>query len=359
MRGKRSKQYRKLMQQYCLTFGFREPYQVLGLFKFFIIVLENTDNHFRSGCANDSRRRSFQDGSHWRSGTCSPRKSETSYARTQISCAPKFPIVMANFSCSPTLVITQCSIRHLYTLPFISQPQKDSLIAIAKAMERRRCNHHTLDTPLTTLECLSSVIDSKNSKTNKNRYVVASQEEEVRRYCRGVKGVPLVYVKRSVMVMEPMAEGSMSVKEGLERGKFRTGLRGKGQIASIKRKRYDDASDAEAENAEKDTLAYSATQQDGMKPPKEKKVRGPKGPNPLSMKKSQRGSEKGIEGTQRSLANADGGKTDTPTVNTVDVIELPADELQKPLAKRKRKRKHKPTLLAEFEDKGEDSEVRN
>ena len=29
MRGKRSKQYRKLMHQYGLTFGFREPYQVL------------------------------------------------------------------------------------------------------------------------------------------------------------------------------------------------------------------------------------------------------------------------------------------------------------------------------------------
>ena len=30
MRGKRSKQYRKLMEQYSMTFGFREPYQVLG-----------------------------------------------------------------------------------------------------------------------------------------------------------------------------------------------------------------------------------------------------------------------------------------------------------------------------------------
>jgi U3 small nucleolar RNA-associated protein 23 len=29
MRGKRSKQYRKLMHQYELNFGFREPYQVL------------------------------------------------------------------------------------------------------------------------------------------------------------------------------------------------------------------------------------------------------------------------------------------------------------------------------------------
>lgn len=32
MRGKRSKQYRKLMEQFSMTFGFREPYQVLGLF---------------------------------------------------------------------------------------------------------------------------------------------------------------------------------------------------------------------------------------------------------------------------------------------------------------------------------------
>lgn len=30
MRGKRSKQYRKLMEQFSMTFGFREPYQVLG-----------------------------------------------------------------------------------------------------------------------------------------------------------------------------------------------------------------------------------------------------------------------------------------------------------------------------------------
>ena len=32
MKGKRSKQYRKLMQQYGMVFGFREPYQVLGTF---------------------------------------------------------------------------------------------------------------------------------------------------------------------------------------------------------------------------------------------------------------------------------------------------------------------------------------
>ena len=224
-------------------------------------------------------------------------------------------------------------------------------------MERRRCNHHTLETPLTTLECLSSVIDSKNSKINKNRYVVASQEEEVRRYCRSVKGVPLVYVKRSVMIMEPMAESSINVREGLERGKFRIGLRGKGQNANLKRKRYDDTSDAEAEENKK--LADSDDQQDETKPPKKRKMRGLKGPNPLSMKKSQKGSEKGQKDAQRSPENANARKLDSPTLNTVDILERPSDELQKPPVKRKRKRKHKPALLVELEDKGEDSKVRD
>ena len=116
-------------------------------------------------------------------------------------------------------MITQCSIRHLYTLNSTGVfPQiKETLIATAKAMERRRCNHHELEEPLSTLECLSSVIDPKGSGTNKNRYVVASQEEEVRRRCRDLKGIPLVYVKRSVMVMEPMSEGSLWVKESAER----------------------------------------------------------------------------------------------------------------------------------------------
>lgn len=38
MRGKRAKQYRKLMKQYGLTFGFREPYQVLGMCPFRLLT---------------------------------------------------------------------------------------------------------------------------------------------------------------------------------------------------------------------------------------------------------------------------------------------------------------------------------
>jgi hypothetical protein len=41
MRAKRSKKYRKLMHQYELTFGFHEPYQVLGMAKTNLLQLRS------------------------------------------------------------------------------------------------------------------------------------------------------------------------------------------------------------------------------------------------------------------------------------------------------------------------------
>ncbi len=149
-------------------------------------------------------------------------------------------------------------------------------------MERRRCNHHELEEPLAPLDCISSVIDPKGSGTNKNRYVIASQEEKVRRFCRGLKGVPLIYVKRSVMVMEPMSEGSIGVRENTEKEKFRQGLRGR--VAGLgKRKRSDeDREDVpDIDGAERGAIVDG--EERNMK---KQRTRGLKGPNPLSVKKS-------------------------------------------------------------------------
>lgn len=237
-------------------------------------------------------------------------------------------------------MITQCSIRHLYTIPDLPRPEKDALVAVAKRMERRRCNHHTLDDPLSTLECFSSVIDPKNSKTNKNRYVIASQEEEVRRYCRGIQGVPLVYVKRSVMVMEPMADSSVGVREGIESQKLRTGLRATGNAAGAKRKRGE-PSDVDVGDAQD---AGSNEPEEGKAP--KKKMRGPKGPNPLSVKKRQI-SKDCLERTDKAEK--------APEIYTNDKLQSerearssmihtgPSDEKQNSTIKRKRKRKHKKT----------------
>lgn len=75
----------------------------------------------------------------------------------------------------------------------------DALINFAKEkLERRRCNHHELEEPLSSLECISAVVDPKGSHTNKHRYVVASQSPKVRAHMRTIAGVPNVYINKSV-----------------------------------------------------------------------------------------------------------------------------------------------------------------
>ena len=252
-----------------------------------------------------------------------------------------------------TVVITQCSIRHLYTLTSVSQPRKEALILRAKSMERRRCNHHTLDQPLSTLECLSNVIDPKDSYTNKNRYVVASQEEDVRRHCRNIKGVPLVYVKRSVMVMEPMADSSLGVREGFEKGKFRAGIRGKGFGSGQKRKREEDDSgvDHDGKVGSSPNLQGDVTT-DGLVV-KKRKIKGPKGPNPLSVKKPRKmkEAEKTPDTADHTSNVSLGGKKEEkedPAAAAMDICQAAEGENNSQIVKRKRKRKHKAGKLVEL-----------
>lgn len=179
--------------------------------------------------------------------------------------------------------ITQCSIRHLYNLPTTTdaeKQQKDSYIEVAKAAERRRCGHHELEEPLRTLECLERVVDPKGSGTNKHRYVVASQDPEVRARMREIAGVPLVYINRSVMILEPMARKTEEVREREEKGKIRAGLKGRrGARVGEKRKRDEEDEDVVG-GAEDGAVDAQAS--------KKKKVKGPKGPNPLSVKKAKK-----------------------------------------------------------------------
>lgn len=208
--------------------------------------------------------------------------------------------------------------RHLYAAA--SEPGVSYLIDKAKTYERRRCGHRPEDypEPLSTQECLASVVDPKGSKTNKNRYVVASQELDVRKHMRGILGVPLVYINRSVMIMEPMAEASTDNREKEERVKFRAGLkRGSG---SLKRKRED--------GEEGEERIDGAGEADI--PKKKKKAKGPKGPNPLAVKKAKKSTEEGSKNAQKEAKESANGESN---------LENPDAPEQG--AKRKRKRKPK------------------
>lgn len=162
-----------------------------------------------------------------------------------------------------------------------NEPGVSEAIELAKTLERRRCGHHPdqYPEPLSTQECLQSVVDPKDSGLNKHRYVVASQEQEVRRMLRGIKGVPLIYIKRSVMILEPMADESVQARAREERSKFRADL--KNTLGKRKRAGEDDeGADGEKEQAQGNGKPSTEEQKK-----KKKKGHGPKGPNPLAVQK--------------------------------------------------------------------------
>ncbi|KAG5748189.1 hypothetical protein H9Q69_014263 [Fusarium xylarioides] len=268
MRGKRSKQYRKLMEQFSQTFGFREPYQVL----------------VDAEMVRDSSRFKMD---------LEPALSRTVHGKVKP-------------------MITQCEIRKLYAAR--NEPGVHEAIDLAKTLERRRCGHHPDDypEPLSTQECLRSVIDPKDTLQNKHRYVVASQDQEVRRMLRGIKGVPLIYIKRSVMILEPMADESVQVRAKEERSKFRAEI--KNQLG--KRKREDAEDD---EKADKKTDNNSEEQKQ-----KKKKGHGPKGPNPLAVQKPKKAKTEGQQPRKRESTDA-------------------KDAPQEGAGKRKRRRRNKAT----------------
>ncbi|EME79627.1 uncharacterized protein MYCFIDRAFT_212270 [Pseudocercospora fijiensis CIRAD86] len=291
MKGKRSKQYRKLMQQYQLNFNFREPYQVI----------------LDADIIKDAARFKMQLGQMLQNtlhGEIKP-------------------------------MITQCCIRHLYNEP--ASPEKDAWISVAKDAERRRCGHHELEEPLSALQCIESVVDPKGTGNNKHRYVVAVQDDQVRRKMRKVVGVPLVYIARSVMILEPMADATQEVREQAEKAKIRAGLNARRPNSTGEKRKRDD----EHEDHDKENEAQQAPK------PKKYKVNGPKGPNPLSVKKSKKHNakdKKQHEGHKPALRKSkqESQAGDQATV-APQVSEEAGEEGQK---KRKRKRKAKEPRVA-------------
>lgn len=214
MRQKRAKAYKKQMNIYLHTFKFREPFQTLVDDE---IVLLCHKGQFDIAKGLD----------------------RTIQAETKP-------------------MITQCCMQALYLTN--NQPA----IELAKTFERRRCNHNIKD-PKTPVDCIRSIVDIDGE--NKHRYIVASQSMKLRRKLRCVPGVPLVFMNRSVMVMEPASDASKRAAALSENAKLQAGL-------NDKKVGYVDKEEAAAEA------------------PLKKKRKGPSEPNPLSVKKKKKESEK-------------------------------------------------------------------
>ncbi|EMG48871.1 UTP23 rRNA-processing protein UTP23 [Candida maltosa Xu316] len=209
MRQKRAKAYKKQMSVYTHTFKFREPYQII------------VDNEIVSLCQTSA--------------------FDISKGFTRTIQAEHKPM------------ITQCCIQALY------DSKNQNAIDMAKSFERRKCNHRE---PIDPSDCILSIVDIKGE--NKHRYVVATQDLNLRKKLRKVPGVPLIYMNRSVMVMEPISDASRLYNEKVEKLKLTAGLNDTG--AGVVKNNEEESKEGEGE-------------------PVKKKRKGPKEPNPLSVKK--------------------------------------------------------------------------
>ncbi|THH20248.1 hypothetical protein EW146_g1096 [Bondarzewia mesenterica] len=99
-------------------------------------------------------------------------------------------------------MITQCCIHELYLQGKSLQPAVD----LAKTFERRKCNHKEA---IPGDDCLTSVIGD----TNKHRYVVATQSHPLRVKLRSIPGVPILHINRSVMILEPPSDTTLRAKQ--------------------------------------------------------------------------------------------------------------------------------------------------
>ncbi|KAI5288472.1 Small subunit processome component [Ascosphaera acerosa] len=285
MRAKRSKKYRKLMQQYEIAFGFREPYQVL------------VDSHFLK--AVHAFRMDFM------------------------------PALERTLQGKPKPFITKCSL-HALTATAKADPSTaanaDSRTHPSRAarppelppptvLPLRYCSHNENDEPIDEAECLLNLLSPNRHSTdakkiNKEHYILATADpippkhankarpdrrkeaeyaalqrkaSQFRWQARQVPGVPIIYVKRSVMILEPLSGGSERVREGVERDKLREGLKvkstpgsgsaapGTGLTASL--------SDVGGKRKREETQSGATDR------PKKRAAKKVKGPNPLSVKK--------------------------------------------------------------------------
>ncbi len=144
---------------------------------------------------------------------------------------------------------------------------------MAKEWERRMCNHREAIDPQ---ECVKQCVGAEN----KHRYIVASEQGELRRDLRlNVVGVPMMHFTQAVMVLEPMSPLTKGKIEEKEETKLSLPASEAGLLKNQPKIETDIIGEAatdgqEEEKVEGETAAESSTRR-----------RKRKAPNPLSVRK--------------------------------------------------------------------------
>lgn len=250
------------------------------------------------------------------------------------------------------IVLTKCSLAAIMAEqpinPKTNQPYRPHHLPSPTTLPLRHCSHNEDSSPIDEIDCLLSLL-SPNAETKKNKehYTLATadpskksdksdaqqrkrkrddeREEEkamhrarvLRIGARSIPGVPIVYVKRSVMVLEPMSNPSAMVREGVETGKFRLGLDAEPSLGKRRR-----------------TTGDSESQ-------KKRGLKKAKGPNPLSVQKAKKENEKDLAFTPKqtkSSIDEDGAPKEN---DAAEIPERPENDDSGAIKTKRRRRHHK------------------
>ena len=148
MRQKRAKAYRKLMNLYSISFGFRQPYQVLGSVSHIPTNRPGTQNH---PVDSEICKSAVTQKLDLQKQLYSVLQGEVKPSGSPTSSGKEWKNLWLLKWQSRSLVITQCCIHELYLQGKEQQPAVD----LAKIFERRRCNHREA---IPGDECLTSII---------------------------------------------------------------------------------------------------------------------------------------------------------------------------------------------------------
>ncbi|KIY01107.1 uncharacterized protein Z520_02659 [Fonsecaea multimorphosa CBS 102226] len=259
MRARRSKRYRKIMSAYQRSFSFHEPYQVL------------LDSHFLKTCHSFHMplQKYLENTLH---GECRLFVTRCTLAK-----------IMADWE---KVKNKEGNARGPPRPDFLPPPTEVPL---------RHCKHKddegqelgVVSEARCLLDLLAGQPHGNEHAKNKQHYILATADAnekesrakefiDVKDRARLIPGVPIVYVKRSVMILEEMSGVSERTVRTQEKEKFGQGLIGLG--ASRKRKR----GEGEEEDSEGEDDNLLAEEKQG---PKLRGLKRAKGPNPLSVKK--------------------------------------------------------------------------
>ncbi|KAJ9651477.1 hypothetical protein H2198_009235 [Neophaeococcomyces mojaviensis] len=262
MRAKRAKKYRKIMNTYQLHYSFREPYQVLI-----------TSDCLRAIHAFSMPIHQFLENTLH--GKVMPYITQCTLGKVMEGYSGKGRDGRPKYLPPPTEVpLRYCKHKDDEGQERGVIPEAECILDLiggqAKGNEQKKNKQHFV---VAAADWDEGIKDAKEKETaaqqRRKRLKMGKPDVDVRDHARVIPGVPIVYVKRSVMILEEPSLATERAIRGVEREKYKDGVGGAAR--GVKRGRED----SEDEDDDEDRAGGA-------------KVRGlqkARGPNPLSVKR--------------------------------------------------------------------------